>query len=106
MNTITHCFLEADLRGQHASLANAAKKGAKVDVSKLKSGQHLLFINRKRDKMKMFSANNIVSYMKLPSGTIDLGAIKHFGSCFDKDLEMTYSQALRKRLLEGRIREH
>jgi len=101
-NRITHCFLDTDFRNQHAGLTLIAKK-SHIQVSQLKPGQHLMFINSAQNKMKLFSANNIVSYLKLDRGRIDLAAIQHFSSCFSSNLEMTYATALKKRLQDVRI---
>ena len=49
MKTV-HFFLGADLRGSHAGLAMQAKQ-KNIDLAKLKAGEAVVFINRKKNKL-------------------------------------------------------
>lgn len=100
---ITHCFLDTDLRCQHKGLSKIASK-QKVDASKLKSGQHLAFVNVALNKIKMYSPGNVVSYLRLDRGRIDLEALALIPQAFGHDIEVKYNSAL-KQLLLKRLRK-
>lgn len=96
---ITDCFLGTDLRCQHAGLAKLAAK-RKIDVSKIKPGSHIIFINNAMNKLKMYSSGEIVSYLKLSKGTLDLDAIAKIPQAYGDNIRMKYNSALRRTLLQ------
>ena len=97
MNRVVAVFVGVDLRCQHDGLAKVARK-RRVEPLKLKPGQHVVFVNGKRDKVKMYSANMIVSYLKLPRGeVVDLRALKYFPESFSGG-EISYTKAIGKML--------
>ena len=93
MNKVVRIFLDADLRCQHKGLASAAKKES-VDVRKLPIGEHVMFINRKRNKLKMYSAGEIVAYLRLPKGVLDLRALGRIPEVYGSNLEIKYAKSL------------
>lgn len=100
MTKLVNAFLDVDMRCQHDGLAKIAKKH-RVDVWSLSPGEHVVFINRAMDRIKMFSPNGVLSYLRLKSDQrIDLDTLKYIPEAYDgsKDLRVTYSQALRKSL--------
>jgi len=97
MAKVIRVFLDADLRGQHNSLAKAAKK-TKLNVENLVSGQYVVFVNRARDRIKIFAANNIIAYYKSPSGRIDMHTIALIPQAFEGPSGLNYDKALRKSL--------
>lgn len=96
MNRVTHFFVGADLRCQHDGLALlAAKKG--VSVSKLKEGNHVIFVNNSKNKIKMYSPGGVLSYMK-SDRRLDLQAVGRIPQTFGKSIELKYKGALKSRI--------
>ena len=96
---ITHVFLDTDLRCQHNGLAKLAIK-QKIDASKLMPGQHLIFINGALNKMKMYSPGNVVSYLRLDRGRIDLETLAKIPQAYGHDIAVKYNKALKDTLLK------
>ncbi len=67
MNRIVRYFPDTDMRGQHLALASVALK-EKIYVDQLGAGEFLVFVNRRRDKLKMYTGGNVVAYLKMPNG--------------------------------------
>lgn len=94
MNKILRYFPDSDLRGQHLSLSIQASR-AGLNVNSLGAGDFLVFVNRKRDKVKLFASGNVVAYLKMPDGKkLDPRVIqylpRHFnGSKINYDAAMT-----------------
>ena len=97
--TLTHCFLNTDLRCQHDGLTLIAKK-RRVDVMELPTGEHVIFINTNQNKMKMFSPGGVLSYLRLKTGKIDLNTLAKIPQSFGEGIEVAYSRSLRKVLRE------
>ncbi len=95
-NRLLRVFLDVNMGKGHVALTEYAKQH-KVSVAKLEPGEHVVFINRKADKMKIFSTNNVVSY-KRETHRLDLGALQHFAECFGAD-GFKYDEALKKVLM-------
>lgn len=93
MNKVTRIFLNTDLRCQHNGLALVAGK-ENVRLDKLKPGEHVLFINTKRDKVKMYSRNGVLSYYK-QKGRLDIEAVAKIPAAFGELNELTYVKSLR-----------
>jgi hypothetical protein len=96
-NRIMRVFLDADLRCSHLGLSLLAAK-EKVKVTELSDGEHIVFINRKVNKMKIYSARNIVS-CHLSTGKMDLGTLNYFSEAFGAQ-GFKYDNALKKVLTE------
>lgn len=62
---VLRVFLESDMRNGHAGLREIAKK-AGFSVDKLSRGEFFVFLNKRRDKVKIFAADQVLVY-------------KHFG---------------------------
>jgi hypothetical protein len=94
VNKILQYFPDCDLRGQHNGLSIIAKK-ANLDTRSLGAGEFLVFVNRKRNRLKMYTSGNVVAYLKMPDGKyIDPRVIqylpKHFnGAKINYDAAMT-----------------
>lgn len=99
MNKIVRYFPDSDLRGQHKALALQASKG-KVNVDSLGAGEFLVFVNRKRDKLKMYTGGNVVAYLKMKDGhklnpSVIRNLPKHFsgaGINYDAAMKETMQQ--------------
>lgn len=102
MKTV-HFFLGADLRSQHLGLIAIAKK-ANIDLLRLNAEEAVIFINSAKNKIKSFSYNGVVSYIKFddPKRGIDMDALNEIPKAFDKNGTLNYTKAL-KASLEKRM---
>jgi hypothetical protein len=87
----------------HPGLIALARKN-KVNPETTKDGHLLMFLNRKRDKLKMLGHQGIVlGYLRMPKGQqIMLEAIQYLPRAFGADGAINYDQAL-KTVLESRL---
>lgn len=93
-----HVFLSVDMRKGHDGLIEYAKN-RKVNLRELPDETAAVFINRQRDKMKTYSYNHVVGYMRSEKHRpFDIAAVDHFAMAFKKDGTMDYSKALKARL--------
>lgn len=95
--TILQCFLDADLRGSHNSLAVTGKKYG-IDVPNLLPGQVVIFINKRRTLMKCCVEGNTFSYTR--RDRIDLSAISRLPQAFGATGELNYDKALEIALID------
>jgi hypothetical protein len=97
MNKIVRFFPHADLRCQHDGLISMALKH-KVNVLKLKPGEHAIFVNNAWNKLKMFSSGGVLSYLRLRTGRIDPRSIQHIPDAFQAG-SIAYKGAIKKTVL-------
>lgn len=84
----------------HDGLTEVAKR-FKIDPRKLQPGELLLFLNRSKDKIKVFGPNNVLAYYKTPKGSrLDLNAIQYIPKAFAASGKIDYDTALKKVLEE------
>lgn len=102
-NKILRVFLDVNMQKGHKGLMEHAKKYS-VSVLKLQPQEHVVFINSKGDKMKIYSANNVVSYRR-EDKKLELGTLQHFAECFGAD-GFAYDEALKKVLLKKMYDRH
>lgn len=102
MNRVTDIFLGADMRCSHFGLnVIAAKK--KVYVEDLKPGEHILFVNTKKTMAKMYSANKVVSFIKVrEKERIDIQVLSRIPASFQAGGKLAYTKALKEKLLKKR----
>lgn len=93
MQKLVRCFLNTDFRCQHDGLHKIATK-AGINTRKLKPGEHVMFVNAKLNKLRMLSHKNILTYMKLYTGRIDLSCVQAVAQNFNEDLQISYNKAL------------
>lgn len=96
---VLHVFTAVDMRSGHDGLVQYAKsKGIKL--SEIGTETACIFISRDRTRMKAYSYNGVVSYMKAPDRTrpFDLSAIDEFPRAFNKNGTMDYAKALKAKL--------
>lgn len=81
-NTTIKIFKNVSMIYQHDGLAKlAASKKVKLDG--LEPGEHILFVNGARDRIKMYSANKVLSYYRAEKNTrINLEMIEYIPQCF------------------------
>lgn len=94
-NKIIHVFTNADLRCGHDGLRRLAKSKAN-----LKKGEHAVFINSARDKMKILSHGDLLSYKRSVRGKLDLETVRHIPDAFGVQGGFSYRKALEKVLKE------
>ena len=99
MVKVVHCFTAVDMRMGHTGL-EAYAKTRKVHLNAMDEETACIFISRNRCRMKAYSYNGVVSYMRAPSESrpFDLNAIDEFPRAFDKNGKMDYSRALKMSL--------
>jgi hypothetical protein len=95
MNRILRVIFEADMRGGHRALSSLAKD-LKIYVDKLNDGEHVVFINRRLDRIKVYSSRNVLSY-HLSHTKLDLTALSYFSQCYGAK-GFSYDEALKKSL--------
>lgn len=105
MQSLVRIFLNTHMCYQHDGLKVLAQKES-CNLDKLKDGEHVIFINRACDRMKFYSAGNVISYLRLDKGKIDLNTLSIIPNLFSetKDIRLSYSQALRKVLADGLVK--
>lgn len=67
MNKIIRYIPEANLRGGYDSLRILAKKSG-IDLLNIGQGEFVVFVNRKKDKMKVATQNDVVAYHRTHNG--------------------------------------
>lgn len=81
-NRVAHIFRNTDLRSQHNGLWNLAKEHW-VELKDLSPGEHAIFINTQNDKIKLYSAQGLLSYYRAPKGEkLNLNMIAMLPHCF------------------------
>lgn len=66
-NRLMRVFFNADLRCSHKGLFEAAQESG-FDVRRLKVGEFVCFVNKKKTGVKMFaSGDRMLGYFKMPS---------------------------------------
>lgn len=101
-NKLVHVFFDVNLGCQHDGLSLEAKKVGKIDTEDLAAGELLLFINRRRDKIKVLASigrgprNCVLAYWRgKDKQVLDEMAIQYIARAFD-GTTINYNQALRK----------
>lgn len=97
-NKLLRVFLDVNMQLGHDGLTALAQQ-SNVSVRKLQPMEHVVFVNRAVDKVKIYSSNGVVSYLRSPTGKLDLGTLEHFAECFGAE-GFQYTEALRKTLLK------
>lgn len=90
---ITRVFLNVDIRNGHIGLAQLAKEH-RIDVNKLDNGEIVVFINTKRNKMKVYASNQVLAYVSRDT-RISLDAVKFIPLAFGARGRFDYDEALR-----------
>jgi hypothetical protein len=95
-------LFNADLRGGHDNLKAQSKKVG-VDLEKLETEEAAVFINRQRNKIKTYSYNGVMSYIRFTEEShrgIDMNALSEIARAFDKRGQLDYNKALKASLLQ------
>lgn len=93
MSKLLRVFINVDLRAGHEGLSILAKKH-NIQTSKITPGNYVVFINTRRDKLKMYAADEVVAYLRLPAGRrISMYVIKELPHVFN-GVTINYDRAL------------
>ena len=77
-----------------------------IDITELKPGQYVLFINSHKDKLKLYACNNVVAYLKLPSGQrLNMATIQLIPKAFRGTGTIDYDKALKEVILTALARK-
>lgn len=83
MNRVVHVFKNVNMLFQHDKLIELAAS-KKVDLKTLAEGQHVVFLNKKLTRIKLFSQHEVISYYRHPNGDkINLEIVGLIPKCFD-----------------------
>lgn len=93
MNKILRVFLDTDMRNQHDGLEKIATKN-KVSLIDLDQGSHVIFVNTRCNKIKIYSSNGVLSYMKKDTGgKLDLNMIEMIPHSFNQTGAIDWNKA-------------
>jgi len=102
-NRIIRFFPGSDLRKGHIGLAKLARRKG-IDPQNLKLGEYLIFMNNRKDKIKLFASNNIIAYLRLPQGEyISLDTIREIPNYFNGK-SINYKGAIAKSISDSLAR--
>lgn len=88
---IVQLFVNVSMGMQHNGLSLLCEEYG-IKVSDLEPGQWVCFTNRARDKIKVYGANNVLAYVRLPPGaTVSLEAVALIPLAFkgSPDIDLT-----------------
>lgn len=91
---IIRYFSDVDMRNGHNGLRQIARDEG-IDLRRVPEGQFVIFMNKKKNCLKMFASYNVLAHVKLDEGKIDPRVIAHIPACFN-GREIDYDKALRK----------
>lgn len=103
VHKLLRVFLDVDMRCSHDGLTALAIKH-KVLPESLEAGEYLLFINSDRTRIKLYGANDVVAYLRVKTGRIDMRTVALIPQAFASKGKIDYDAALRK-VLEKYIPE-
>ena len=97
MNEIVRLFLDTDMRLSFQGLKKRALSD-KVDLSKLKTHEHVVFINARKDRVKLLSPNGVMSYLWKSDGAIDVGSIGQIAKTFSRTGKINVDASIKTEL--------
>jgi hypothetical protein len=96
---LVHVFTDVDMRMGHEGLKSYASRTAGLKLDALPPQTAAIFVSRGRSRMKVFSSNGVLSYMKnRGERPFDLSALAEFPRAFNPDGTLDYTRALERRL--------
>jgi hypothetical protein len=95
-NRVLRIVFNSDLRSAHDGLTKLAKSLKIPNPAELEIGTFLVFVNRKRNALKIFAAGNTVAHFKMPDGRIMNVKILGLIPRFFNGKELKYDEALKE----------
>jgi len=96
---IVRVFLDVNLAQGHDGLRDEAKRG-KVTTDKLEPGEYVVFVNRAQDRVKIYTGNGVLAYLRSKGQRIDLSVISKIPAAFKNNGKLDYDSELAKILKE------
>lgn len=98
MSRVIQCFFDVDMRCLHEGLA-ALARAREVDVDRLEPGEFVLFLNAKKDRLKLYAPRHVLGYYRARTGErINLNTIPFIPQAFGATGRIDYDAALKKAL--------
>lgn len=101
MNKIIQVFFNVDMRNGVDGLMAIAEK-AEIDLAKVSPGHFLVFINSRKNRLKLFASKDVYAYYRSTEGPINMLMIQHLPRAFNGS-KINFSGALRAALLKEKI---
>jgi hypothetical protein len=99
MNTLVRYYPDTDMRNGHDGLAEMARKSG-IKIDNLGAGEFLAFVNRARNKLKLYNGQELVAYLRLKDNRkIDPRVIQNLPRYFD-GTKINYDAAMRDSLMK------
>ena len=97
---IVSVIMNVNMGKSHDGLSELAKQ-FRVDPKKLEPGQYLVFINTAKNRIKVFTANSVIAYLRLERGQqLAMETIRLIPQAFRSTGTLDYDAALKEALLE------
>lgn len=97
---IRQVFLNTDFRNSHDGLAAIALNNG-IDVSKLAHGEFVLFLNAHKDRIKLYTSNNVLAYMKMPHRhRVEMRTLRLIPEAFMASGRIQYDETLKEVLMK------
>lgn len=94
-NRIVRYFSDTHLGNGHDGLRKLAKD-SNVDLMSLRHGEFVVFVNKKKNALKLFASGYVIAHLKLPNGErINPRTIALLPKFFN-GTEINYSNALKE----------
>lgn len=102
MASIVRCFLDTNMALAHDGLSEIAKR-AGIKINDLEPGEYVAFVNRAKDRFKIYAAQNVIAYWRARKGDrLDLRVIREIPRVFNGSAIGDYDKAL-ERVLAPRL---
>lgn len=80
----------------HDGLSEIAKR-AGIKITELDSGEYIVFVNRAKDRFKIYAAQNVIAYWRARKGDrLDLRVIREIPRVFNGSAIGEYDKALER----------
>lgn len=97
-NRVLQVISPVDMRCSHDGLRAVCLEKGGLDPHELKPGQYIVFLNAKKDHLKLYAAHNLVVSYKVPGGgRIDMRVIAQIPTFFNGSA-INYDGAVEKML--------
>lgn len=95
---VIRIFQDADLRGNHKSLSMLASENG-IETNGVNPGEFVVFINRKKTMVKVFTGHNTIAFHKNPDEhRLAPECLRFIPEAFGADGSLEMSKAIKKAL--------